>query len=103
MKKVVFPPLPFCIGSYKLTRVKNAPEFVRYLEGFHFEENGFHRNDSYDKVSNHCVFVGVHFEYSHHFGKDEETYRNSYNMTALSKQFKKKIDTSGGKGSSSTT
>ena len=25
MKKESFPPLPFCIGSYKLTRVKRAP------------------------------------------------------------------------------
>ena len=34
MKKEVFSPLPFCIGSYKFTRVKNASEFVKDLEGF---------------------------------------------------------------------
>ena len=38
MKKVVYPPLPFCIGSYKFTRVKSAPEFVKELEYFHFGE-----------------------------------------------------------------
>ena len=27
MKKYVYPPLPFCIGSYKFTKVKSAPEF----------------------------------------------------------------------------
>ena len=36
MKKAIFPPLPFCIGSYKFTRVKNASKFVNYLEIFHF-------------------------------------------------------------------
>ena len=29
MKKVVHPPLPFCIGSYKFTKVKSAPKFVK--------------------------------------------------------------------------
>ena len=31
-KKVVYPPLPFYIGSYKFTKVKIAPEFVKELE-----------------------------------------------------------------------
>ena len=41
MKKETFPPLPFCIGSYKFMRVKSAPEFVKYLESFHFGEKEF--------------------------------------------------------------
>ena len=45
MKKVVFPPLLFCIGSYKFMRVKNASEFVKYLENFYFGDKSFHRND----------------------------------------------------------
>ena len=93
MKKVVFPPLPFCIGSYRFTKVNSAPYFVRDLEGFHFGEKSFHGNDSYEKVVKHCTFVGVHFEYSHHFDKDEKVYRNSCNMTSLSKRFEKKITT----------
>ena len=97
MKKEVFPPLPFYIGSYKFTRVKNASEFVRDLENFCFGEKSFHRNDSFGNVANHCASVGVHFD------KDEATYRNACNMTPLSKLFRKKINTSGGKGSRSTT
>ena len=42
MKKTVFPPLPFYIGNYKFTRVKNASEFVKDLEIFHFGEKSFH-------------------------------------------------------------
>ena len=103
MKKAFFPSLHFYIGSYKFMRVKNASEFVKDLENFHFGEKSFHRNDSYNKVAKHCATIGVHFEYYHNFGKDEETYNNSCNMTALSKRFKKKINSSGGKGSSSTT
>ena len=103
MKKEISPPLPFYIGSYKFIRVKNASEFVKDIENFHFGENNFHRNDCFDKVASHCVFIGVHFEYSHHFGRDEETYINSCNMTSLSKRFKKNISTIGGKGSSNTT
>ena len=38
MKKVVFPPFPFCIGSYKFTNVKSAREFVKDLGSFHFGE-----------------------------------------------------------------
>ena len=96
MKKAIFPPLPFCIGSYKFTRVKNASEFVKDLENFHFGKKHFHRNDSFDKDENHCASVGVNFEYSHHFDKYEETYRNTSNMTTLRKRFKKKISTIGG-------
>ena len=46
IKKVVFPPLPFYVGSYKFSKVKNAPRFVKELESFHFGEKNFHRNDS---------------------------------------------------------
>ena len=40
-KKSIYPPLPFCIGSYKLSKVKSAPDFLRELESFHFEEKSF--------------------------------------------------------------
>ena len=93
MKKEVFPPFPLCIGSYRLTKVKSAPEFVKDLGGFHSGEIFFRRNDAYDKVAKHCAFVGVHFEYSHHWDKDEEVYRNTCNMGALNKWFKKNITT----------
>ena len=29
MKKETFPPLPFCIGGYKFSKVKNAVDFVK--------------------------------------------------------------------------
>ena len=101
-KKEFFPPLPFSIGNYKFTRVKNASEFVKDLENFYFGEKSFHINDLFEKVANHCASLGVYFEYSHHFDKDEVTYKNSCNMTSLSNRLKKKISTSGDKGSSST-
>ena len=41
MKKDVYPPLPFCIGSYKFTKVKSALEFVKELENFHFGDKFF--------------------------------------------------------------
>ena len=31
-KKVVYPPLPFYVGSYKFSKVKSAPNFVKELE-----------------------------------------------------------------------
>ena len=83
--------------------IKIASKFVKDLENFHFGEKSFHRNESFDKVANHCASVGVHFAYSHHFHKDEVTYMNAYNMIALSKCFKKKNNTIGGKCSSNTT
>ena len=46
LKKVVFPPLPFYVGSYKFSKVKSAPKFVKELEIFHFGEKLFHRNYS---------------------------------------------------------
>ena len=54
------------------------------------------------KVADHCTFVGVRYKYSDHFDKYEEMYRNASNMTALSKCFKKKSSTIGGKGSNNT-
>ena len=96
MKKAIYSPLPCCIGSYKFTKVKIALDFVKELENFHFGEKGFHRNDAWDKVSKYCASVGEHFEYSDHFGKDEQVYLNACNMTALKKWFKKKITTTGG-------
>ena len=102
MNKEVYPPLSLCIGGYKFTKVKSAPNFVRELEGFHFGEKRFHINDSCVKVLKYCAFVGVHFEYSHHFDKDEEIYQNACNMIALNKWFRNKITSTGGKGSSSS-
>ena len=58
----------------------------------------FHRNDSKDKVANYCKEAGVHFEYTEFWDKDEETFRNAKNMTALRKRLKQKIATVGGKG-----
>ena len=46
VKKVVFPPMPFYVGSYKFSKVKSAPNFVKDLEIFHFGERSFHRNDA---------------------------------------------------------
>ena len=76
---------------------------MKDLENFHFGEKSFHRNDSYDKVAKHCANVGVHFESFHDFDKDEATYKNPCNMTALNKRFKNKISTSGVKVSRNIT
>ena len=73
-KKVVYPPLPFYVGSYKFSKVKSAPNFVKELEYFHFGEIIFHRNDSKDKVANYYAVVGVHFEYTDYWDKDEEIF-----------------------------
>ena len=70
-KKVVYPPLPFYVGSYKFSKVKSAPDFVKELEYFHFGEISFHRNDSKDKVANYCSVAVVHFEYVYYWDKDE--------------------------------
>ena len=40
-KKVVYPPLPFYIGSYKFSKVKSASEFGKELKYFHFGEKKF--------------------------------------------------------------
>ena len=41
MKNATFPPLPFCIGGYKFSKVKGAANFVKELEIFHFGEKSF--------------------------------------------------------------
>ena len=65
-KKVTYPPLPFRLGSYKFSKFKKADEFVEELEKFHFGEINFHRNDSRNKVAEHCREANVHFEYTSH-------------------------------------
>ena len=61
----------------------------------------FHRNDSHSKVVDYCKEAGIHFEYTDFWDKDEETFRNAKNITALKKRFKQKITTMGGKGKNS--
>ena len=97
-KKASYPPLPFKLGSYRFTKVKKADEFIEELERFHFGEIPFHRNDSHGKVSEHFKENNVHFEYTHHWDREESVFRNALNMTALRRRFKKKISTKGGKG-----
>ena len=46
LKKVVFTPLPFYVGSYKFSKVKSSLEFFKEREIFHFGEKRFHQNDS---------------------------------------------------------
>ena len=58
----------------------------------------FHRNDSRNKVAEHCKEANVHFEYTKFLDKDEEIFRNAKNMIALKKRFKQKITIVGGKG-----
>src|SRR5882762_6224070 len=41
----------------------------------------------------------VFYEYTHHFDRDESVFRSAPNMTALSRRFKRKHPTKGGKGS----
>ena len=103
MKKVVFLPIPFYVGSYKFFMVKSALDFVKDLERFHFGEKSFHRNDAQGKVVAHHTLVKVNFEYSNNFDKEEEVHRNACNMTSLNNCLKKKITTTGGKGSTSST
>ena len=97
-KKTAYPPLPFKLGSYKFTKVKQAAEFIEELDKFHFGEMPYRRNDTRGKVIEHCKEHKVHFEYTHHFDKDESVFRNAPNMTKLMRRFKKKITTKGGKG-----
>ena len=85
LKKVVFSPFSFYVGSYKFTRVKNAPEFVKELEIFHFKEKIFHRNDSRGKVAAHRALLKVNFEYTDHVDKEEEVYINVCSMIDLNK------------------
>ena len=73
MNKVVFPSMPFYVGSYKFSKVKGAPEFVKDLEIFHFGKKSFHRNDSQGKVATHRALLKVKFEYVDHLDKDEKS------------------------------
>ena len=58
----------------------------------------FHRNDSQNKVAEHCKEANVHFEYTNHWDKDEEIFSNARNTTALKRRFKQKITIKGDKG-----
>ena len=71
---------------------------MKELEYFHFGEMIFHRNDYENKVFDYCTAAGVHFEYTNFWDKDEETFWNAQNITALRRMFKQKITTVGGKG-----
>ena len=97
-KNIACPPLPFRLGNYKFTRVKQAAEFIEELGKFHFGEMPFRRNDTLGKIAKHCKEHKVFFKYTHHFDKEESVFRNAPNMTALNRRFKKKITTIGGKG-----
>ena len=97
-KKVVYPPVPFYIGSYKFSKVKSTTKFVKEIEYFLFGEMIFHRNDFENRVPDHCTTSRVHFEYAYFWDKDEEVFRNAQNMTTLRRRFKQKITTIGGKG-----
>ena len=96
--KATYLAIPFRLGSYKFTKVKQIAEFVQELEHFHFGEMNFHRNDSQNTVAEHCKVENVHFEYTNFWDKDEEIFKNAKNMTALKKRFKQKITIMGGKG-----
>ena len=88
IKKEVYPPMPFYVDSYRFSKVKSAPNFVKDVEYFHFGEKIFHRNDSQGKVAAYCALLNKNFEYSDYLDKDEEIFKNSCNMTALNKQFR---------------
>ena len=90
IKKIVFPPVPFYEGSYKFNKVKSAPDFVKELEIFHFQEKRFHRNDSQGKVAAQKSTHKVNFEYVDYIDKEEQVFRNVYSMAALSKRLKGK-------------
>ena len=97
IKKVVFPPVPFYVGSYKFNKVKSALDFVKDLEIFHFGQKSFHRNDSQGMVAAHKASHKVNFEYADYIDKEEQVFRNVYSMAALSKRLKGK--SFGAKGS----
>ena len=97
-KKTAYPPLPFKLGSCKFTNVKQAAEFIKELGKFHFGEMPFWCNDTQGKVVDHCKNHKVFYEYTHHYDKDESIFRRAPNMTALSRRFKPKNPTKGGKG-----
>ena len=65
---------------------------------FHFGEMTFRRNDTHGRMAEHCKEHKVHFEYTHHFDKEESVFRSAPNLTALRRRFKPKNPTKGGKG-----
>ena len=69
-KKEAFPTIPFWLGSYKFSKVKQTAELVQKLEHFHFGEMNFHRNDSRNKVVDHCKEASIHFEYTNFWDKE---------------------------------
>ena len=69
IKKVMFPPVPFYVGSYKFNKVKNALDFVKKLEMFQFGEKSFHWNDWQGKVAAHKASHKVHLEYADYIDK----------------------------------
>ena len=97
-KKTAYPPLPFKLGSFRFTNVKQAPEFIKELGKFHFGEMPFRRNDTHGRMAEHCKKHKVFYEYTHHFDRDESVFRSAPNMTALSRRFKPKHPTRVEKG-----
>ena len=89
LKKVVFPIVPFYVGSYKFNKVKGAPNFVKELQIFHFIEMSFYQNDFQGKVEAHKVAHKVNFEYVDYEYKEEQVYINVYSMAALRKNLKR--------------
>ena len=90
------------MGSYNLTKVNNAHDFVKELEIFHFGENKFHRDDSQGKVVAYKETLRLNFEYADYMDKEEEMYRNIYNLTAPNKKLKLKTIAARDKSSGSS-
>jgi hypothetical protein len=89
-KKLIYPPMPFVIGAYKLAKAKEAEAFVEDLEGFHFGAKSFRRHDPDGKMQAHCGFCRIGYEYGHLFWKDEEFYRSAKNMIDLNNRYRLK-------------
>ena len=71
------------------------------MENFHFGEYGFHRNDSQGKFAAYKESLKVNFNYTDYMDKEEEMYRNIYNITSLKNKLKLKTLVAGDKGSGS--
>ena len=48
----------------------------------------FRRNDTHERMAEHCKKHKVFYEYTHHIDRDESVFRRAANMTALGKRFK---------------
>ena len=68
--------------------MKQAPEFIQELEKFRFGEMTFRRNDTHERMTEHCRKHKVFYEYTHHIDRDESVFRRAANMTVLSKRLK---------------